>query len=407
MWSMHTNGLRRRFRPVLSGALLVFFSGAAGAQQDGPRLPRVAPPAAPIYSKDGAVTVHAPANKAGYRGPVLIFVDRTREDLQRTVRLKLGSANCPLEVAIGGKSDGDKRVLATRLRDGAGGVRERIELPDPEAAELAAFRRAVCVALLRSWMVDAGGTDETMRDLPVWLIDGVVRNMDREVRLADADRAQLLWSKACLPTAAELFAFDSLAASREPAVGAALAGWFLEKRPAGSPFEALLRGAATGTGWSVSRVSRLLAGTEDRAVFDETLDLWFLSERRQVIKPGTTTDGIVRRFRSCLLLYPADYGKTIDASKAWLTFQELVARADDPVIRRGAQSKAVRVKVAALGRDGMLLAVSDSYVRFLEAFARGAKPGELSRLLMQAEGLRGDLERRTARGEVLQRPVGG
>jgi len=126
-----------------------------------------------------------------------------------------------------------------------------------------------------------------------------------------------------------------------------------------------------------------------------------------VIKPGTTTDGIVRRFRSCLLLYPADYGKTIDTGKAWLTFQELVARADDPVIRRGAQAKAMRVKVAALGRDGMLLAVSDAYVRFLEAFARGAKPGELSRLLMEAEGLRGNLERRTARGEVLQRSVGG
>jgi len=55
----------------------------------------------------------------------------------------------------------------------------------------------------------------------------------------------------------------------------------------------------------------------------------------------------------------------------------------------------------------MLLAVSDAYVRFLEAFARGAKPGELSRLLMEAEGLRGNLERRTARGEVLQRSVGG
>jgi len=211
---MYTRGLGQRLRPVLSGVLLVVFSGAAGAQQDGPRLPRVAPPAAPIYSKDGAVTVHAPANKAGYRGPVLIFVDRTREELQRTVRLKLGSANCPLEVAIGGKSDGDKRVLTARLRDGAGGVRERIELPDPEAAELAAFRRAVCVALLRAWMVDAGGTEATMRDLPVWLIDGVVRNMDRESRLADADRAQLLWSKACLPTAAELFAFDSLASRR-------------------------------------------------------------------------------------------------------------------------------------------------------------------------------------------------
>jgi len=33
----------------------------------------------------------------------------------------------------------------------------RIELPDPEAADLAKFRRAICAALLRAWMVDAGG----------------------------------------------------------------------------------------------------------------------------------------------------------------------------------------------------------------------------------------------------------
>jgi hypothetical protein len=379
----------------------------AGAQQEGPRRPHVVPPAAPIYSKDGAVTVRAPANKSAYRAPVLVFVDRTREELQRTSRLKLGSQTCPLEVAIGGKSDGNKQVLTERLRDRAGGVLERIELPDPEAADLGLFRRAICVALLRAWMVDAGGTDATMRDLPVWLIDGVVRNMDRDTRLADSDRVLLLWSKACLPAAAELFAFNSLAATREPAVGAALAGWFLEKHQAGSPFEGLLRGAATGTEWSVERVSQLLAGTDDRAALDEALDLWFLSERRQVIRPGTTTDGIVRRFRSCLLLYPADYGKMIDTRRAGLTFQELVALTDDPVLRRGARSKAMSVKMAALGRDGMLLAVSESYVHFLEAFARGVKPGELSRLLMEAEGMRGELERKTARGEVLQRSVGG
>jgi hypothetical protein len=84
-----------------------------------------------------------------------------------------------------------------------------------------------------------------------------------------------------------------------------------------------------------------------------------------------------------------------------LTFQEAVLRAAEPAVRLAAHRRALSVRMAAVGRDGMLLAVSDAYVRFLGALARGAKQGELSRLLNEAEALRGEVERRTAGGEVL------
>jgi hypothetical protein len=387
---------------VAVGAVALAFA-ADEAPLVGSQVARLSPPAAPVYSKDATVSVHAPMSKAGYRAPVLVFVDRTREELQRATRLKLGTQRCPLEVLVGGKSDGDVRVLTGRLRDPSGAVRERIELPDPEAADLQRFRRAVCVALLRGWMVEQGGTDDTMRDLPAWLIDGLVRYMDRETRQEDVDRALLLWSRACLPPARELVAFDSVAASREPAVGAVLAGWFLEKRPAGNPFEALLRGAASGTTWSPEMAAQLLASTADAGAFDAALDLWFLAKGRQVMKPGVTTGGIARRFRSSLLLYSSDYGKSIGQREAWLTFEAAAARSAEPAVRAAALKQALSVRMAALGRDGTLLAVSDAYEQFLNALARGAKQGELARLLMEAERLRGDLERRTAQGEVLSR----
>jgi len=383
-------------------------SGSVWGRPEAPGgVTRAGVPAAPMYSKDNSVAVYAPSTKSAYRAPVLVFVDRTREVLQRAVRLKLGSQACPLEVVIGGRSDGDARVMTARLRDGDGAVRERIELPDPEAADLGLLRRAVCVALLRAWMVDVGGTDATMRDLPAWLIDGVIRYMDRETRQADLDRTLLLWSHACLPAATEMLAADSLAATREPAVAAVLAAWFLDKRPEGNsnPFEALLRGAAKGTEWGHAAVARLLAGSDDPVAFDEALDLWLLSEGRQVFKPGVTTDGIVRRFRSHLLLYPSDYGKTMNTGKACLTLQEIALQANDPAIRYGALIQAANVKMAACGRDGMLLAVSEAYAHFFEALAHGAKEGELSLLLMEAERMRKDLERKTASGEVLQRSV--
>lgn len=402
MCSTPMSSLLKSLGPLVAAGAAALAFAAAEEPPAGPRAARVSPPAAPVYSKDGTVAVHAPLNKAGYRAPILLFVDRTREELQRATRLKLGTQACPLEVRAGGKSDGDTRVLTGRLRDASGAVRERIELPDPEAADLSRFRRAVCVALLRAWMVEQGGTDETMRDLPVWLIDGVVRYMAREARQADADRALLLWSRACLPTACELFAFDSLAASREPAVGAVLAGWFLEKRPAGNPFEALLRGAASGTAWSPELAAQLLASTSDPGTFDATLDLWFLAKGRQVIKPGVTTDGIVRRFRASLLLYFPDYGKSLGRQAERLTFGEAAARSAETVVRAAAVKQAYDVRMAALGRDGMLLAVSGAYERFLVALARGSKQGELARLLTEAERLRAELERRTAKGEVLQ-----
>ena len=401
---MFFNGMSLlRFCAGRAACALVLGAVAAGAADDEPV--RKGPPAAPVSSKDGSITVYAPSEKAGYRAPVLVFAQRTREELQTEVRLKFASQVVPLEIAIGGKSDGDTRVLAQRLSDGHGAVRERIELPDPEAADLAQFRRAVCVALMRAWMVDAGGTDETMRNLPAWLIDGVLRHMDRETRQADLDRTLRLWSNACLPAAAELYAMDSLAATREPAVAAVLAAWFLEKRAKGdpNPFEALLRGVANGTEWSPAAVARLLMGSDDPVAFDGACDAWLFAEGRQVIKLGVTTRGIVERFRSQLLLYPSDYGKTFNARKAWVTFQEAVQQSDDPQVRFGARSKAVGVRLAACGRDGTLLAVSEAYAHFLEAMAKGTKPGELTRLLMEAEGLRKDLERKTSRGEVLER----
>jgi hypothetical protein len=214
---------------------------------EGPRLPRGAAPAAPVYSRDGTVVVYAPGDKAGYRMPVLTFVTQFSAELQRVLRLKLGSQLAPLEVAIGGQSDGDTRVLTVRLRDAGGGVvRERIELPDPEAADLDLFRRAVCVALLRGWMAEAGGTEATMQDVPGWLIDGLLRYIDRRAAASGRRPHAAALVAACLPrpprcwrrTAWRPRASLRSRRARELADGTARRGF---------ASRSLLRAAATGT----------------------------------------------------------------------------------------------------------------------------------------------------------------
>ncbi|MDD4102066.1 MAG: hypothetical protein PHU80_05470, partial [Kiritimatiellae bacterium] len=362
--------------------------------------------AAPFYASDGAIVVYAPLSKAVYRAPVLSFANQRRDELQRALRMKLGTAACPLEIMIGGRSDGDTRVLTARLREPGVGLRERIELPDPEAADLDQFRRAISFALLRAWMVAAGGTEESMRDLPVWLIDGALRHIDRERRQADIDRALLLWSRACLPTALELFAADSVAATREPAVAAVLAGWFIEKRAGLNVFEELLRSAATGTVWSPAVAARLLADTEDMTDFDRHVDARFLAEGRVVVTPGLTSAGIVRRFRSNLLLAPAYFGKLAGNKRTWYPLAETLDFAGDADMRRSAAEQSLKVKMAAVGRDGMLIAVADAYALFMERLAAGDKPDRLAQLLAEAELMRGELERVTAKGAVVQRGGG-
>ncbi len=369
--------------------------------------PRLDPPAAPIHSRNGMVVVHAPRSKAGYRMPVLTFVNQCSEALQRTLKLKFGSQSCPLEIMIGGQSNGDPNVTGRRLREKDGSLRERIELADPEAADLWQFQRMICRALLRAWMVEAGGTEQSMRDLPLWLVDGVLRCGSREMRQVDVDRTLLLWSNACLPAACELFAMDSMAATREVAVAAVLTSWLLEKRDGKSLFETILRAAATGQEWSPAGVAQLLTGSGELDALDAWSDRKMLAERRLVIRPGTTSSGSVRRFRHSLLLYPEFFGKYNGLNRVWCTLQQAARQSGDPAVRKSALEQAMRVRMAAFGCDGTLIAVAEAYAQFLEALAKGGKPGELARMLLQAEALRAEVEARTAIGEILEAEAKG
>lgn len=384
---------------------VVFMLGAAlsMAAQTAPTMgPRLDPQAPPIYSRNGVIVVRSSQSKASYRMPVLTFASQYCDQLQRALKLKLGTQMCPLEIVIGSQSDGDTRVIGRRLREVDGSLRERIELPDPEAADLALLQRVLGRALLRAWMVEVGGREGTMCDLPLWLIDGVLRCCNREARQLDVDRTLLLWSCACLPGGRELLGFASLAATREEAVAAVVASWFLERRESVMLFETLLRRAAAGQAWQDDQVARLLTGSAEPERIDAWVDSKMQVESRVVITPGVTTAGCVRRFRRTLLLYPEFFGINYGLNRTWCTFQEATRQSDSVAIRLSARSQMARVRMAAIGRDGTLVAVAEAYAQFLEALSTRAKPGEVAQKLLQAEALRGELERRTAAGEVLR-----
>ncbi|MBP5319923.1 MAG: hypothetical protein J6334_02960 [Kiritimatiellae bacterium] len=393
-------GAFRRARPLFLIILLAVSAGRGFGQ------------ALPLYSRDGKIVVQSAMAQRNYRAPVLVFTDQVRQGLARTTGLTFSPQNGLLEVAIGSQTNRETAVRTRRYRDAvSGALKERIELPDPEGADLDRFRAAICDALLNLWMADHDPDPATPpATLPGWLAVGLARYANRENRQKYLDRTLRLWSNACLPAAPLLWSADSPAALKEPSVAVTLSGWVLTQRHAEtrdqtrSPLEQLLRKVAAGTAWSPDLVARILTGSPDLTGFDRWVDRQMLAEARTVAVPGMTTAGIARRFRSSLLLYPPVSAIFNDSFPEEMSFQQLALRANDPFFRSLALRQVQIVRLAAVGRDGTLLAVANAYEAFLLAVAKGAKPGEISRLLLVAEAKRGEMEEALAQEGTLRVP---
>jgi hypothetical protein len=349
------------------------------------------------------ICVRSSIAMAGYRTPVLLFVDNARADFFRAARLSFTNPPAPINIFIGNQKNGDKRVLSSRVRVSHDEVIERIELPDPEAADLLQVRRAVWLGFYRSWLVsNGGGHESTLTKLPTWMAEGVIRKMDQTTWTTDIDRFLYLWSHAALPSAAEMLAPKN-GSDTEPAVGTVMVAYLSERKTLETKpvLDALIKAAAQGSDWTPERICSAITGTTELEKLDADLDLWLLTLSQKVVKPGTTTQGVVERFRSSLLIYPSDYGKFFDHSKPCITFQELIEHAKDPLLRQAAVGQAKWVRMGAIGRDERLNDLAESYVAFLHAFASGKKSGEMIRLLMQAEAQRRELEQTVRDGKTL------
>ena len=366
--------------------------------------PRSLMPAAPIWSNDRMICVRSSLAMAGYRTPVLMFADNARTDFFRATRLTIINQPAPINIFIGSKRDGDKRVFSSRVRLSDDEVIERIELPDPEAADLTNLRRAIWLAFYRSWLVStSGGQEATLTKLPIWMAEGVIRKMDKTTWAIDIDRVLQLWSHAALPPARELLAAQN-ATTTEPALGTVMAAYLSERKTleGKNVLDALIKAASLGNDWTPERICSTITNTSDLDKLDENLDLWLLSLTMKIVTPGTTSEGIVERFRSSLLIYPSDYGKFFNTSKPCITFHELISYANDPILRQAAAGQTRWVRMSVIGRDETLTNLAESYITFLDAFVSGKKGDDLVSLLLLAEAQRKELEQAVRDGKTLK-----
>jgi hypothetical protein len=366
--------------------------------------PRALMPADPIFSNDRLICIRSSLAMAGYRTPVLLFTDNVRSEFIRSARLTFSTPPAQLEIMIGNKRDGDKQVLSSRMYVSEKDVIERIELPDPEAADLALFRRAIHLALYRSWLVSSsGGSETTLTKLPIWITEGAIRKMDKTTWAADIDRVLWLWSHASLSSARDLLIAKNGAAA-EPALGTMLVTYLSERKgiDGKKPIDLLIKNASEGADWSIEKIATAITGTPDLDLLDKDLDVWLLSLSKKVALPGMTSEGVLQRFRSSLLIYPSDYGKFFNPGRPYITFQELLELKDDPSLRRAALGQARLIGVAALGRDETLVGLANQYIAFLEAYASGKKGPELKKLLAIAEAQRKVFEQTVKDGKTLR-----
>jgi len=386
--------------------LLTAFAGLAQTSAPPVTLlsPRMLMPAAPVFSNDRLICVRSSQAMAGYRTPVLLFTDNARSEFFRASTLTFTSPPAQLEIVIGNKRDGDKQVLSSRLRLSERDVVERIELPDPEAADLALLRQAIWASLYRSWLVvSSGGEEKTLTKIPRWVAEGAVRKMDKATWASDIDRVLSLWSQALLPPARVLLAAKS-DATTEPALGSALVAFLSERRGTEGkrPLDVLLKNAGTGADWAAEKVAAATTETTDLEKLDEELDLWLLALSKKVVLPGMTSEGVLQRFRASLLIYPSDYGKVFSSTRPCITLQDLLKTRDDPILKKAALGQARRIGLAVIGRDAALIGVAERYIAFLEGYATGKKDAELVQLLMLADAQQKALEQAVKDGKTVR-----
>ena len=340
----------------------------------------------------------------GLRGPVLFFAGQFRREFLRATRLEFGSIEHPIAIRLGASTN-DLRAIGTFAPGVTGGEREWIEIPDPDHVDLDALRVVLAQALAREWQraLPADPNHEPSREPPAWLLAGVARQIGAGHRVEDLDDVHAQWQRGRLPPLAELLSDEPPAALQYPALQAVLAVWLLDH--SGEPVVALLRRLADGTPWSPALVAETVHKQGNIAGLSEDWDAWQANAMREIRQVGVTTPGMVRAFRSQLLVYPGDCGLPVADAWRGCSFAECLAWPATPEVKSALRNKAVEICAFAAGRDGALQRVAGTYAAFLEALATGEDPDQLRRMLAQAEEGRRLLEARAAKGEVLRDPV--
>ena len=190
-----------------------------------------------------------------------------------------------------------------------------------------------------------------------------------------------------LPGAGELWrAGAGSPAAHHPGVAAQLAAFCGSREPRRERWQAWCRHLGLGGAWAPADLARLWTDEADLAVLDAAWDDWLVARTRRIFDPGRTPPGVVRRFRSLLLLYPWECDNHCSVvTRAGLPLAWCIENPDADGLRRAAAAKARQLALQGAGRDAAFQAMTAAYAEVMRRMAEGAPAGELARMWRQAE----------------------
>ena len=325
-------------------------------------------PAEPSASREAEApsTEHqAPGTDLGFRLPILAFAGNTVDALSQAFDVKRPKVREPglIIYAQDGRTN-DTRVLV-RAETRANGSRVvKIFLPSPGYSDLDDLRTGIARAFI--------GTE-----MPDWVIQGVLRSQNDELRRADQRFVLSLWSSARLPFFPALCTDLRVGKGKAAALPGYVAGWIREKK---------LLGRLMGSAWDGRRLAELLTGETEPTRQDRASDERLARLARSVLEPGECGLWELDFFSSRLMLGTPVFDTKILPGRAFCTFREAIdADGSNLMVRAAAFMKAREVPLYALGRGDDLQAAADAYARFLLGVAGGEPRETLDGMLSAAD----------------------
>lgn len=326
----------------------------------------VAPKAA--VSADGFIRVVSyddPRDEVGFRLPILAFAGKTIDAVSAAFELKRAKMKEPGLViyAMDGRTN-DTRVLVQPETRRNGSKVVKIFLPSPGYSDLEELRNGI----VRSFVGP---------ELPDWVIQGILRCTDVEMRRADQRFVLTLWSDGRLPFFPALCTDLRVSKGAAAALPGYLVGWIREKK---------LLGKLMDVQWDGRRLAEMLTGEKEPALQDRASDEHLARLARSVIEPGACGLFELDVFSSKLFLYAPTFDVKMCNGRSVCSFREaLDENGSNLMVRAAAFLKSHEIPLYAIGRGDELQATAAAYERFLLGVAAGEERTKLEEMLNTAE----------------------
>lgn len=349
-------------RAIHAGVTAAVISAASAAGPVSGIMPRAA------VSSDGFVRVVSnddPRDKVGFRRPILAFAVNEIDSLSKTYGIKREkTANPGLVIyALDGRTNDTRVVVRRETRKDGSGV-SKVFLPSPGYSDLDDLRSAIARAFLGP-------------DLPDWVIQGVLRCRNEDVRRDDTRFVLQLWSSGRLPFFPALCTDLREAKGRAAALPGYVVGWMLERK---------IFPELRNRPWDGKKLAEMLTGETDPSLQDRASDERLVRLSRSVLEPGTCDRWDADFFSSRMMLYSPSFAVKLAGDGYSCSYRQALEEGESNlVVRTAALLKSREVPLYALGRGERLQDVARTYQRFLLGVAAGEDKKKLAGMLKAAD----------------------